>query len=428
MGKITLKGVILMEAIDAKIQNVLILGNGFDLAHELPTRYIDFMDFCDVIKSIFDKDRDFDKRISKKEKMNLFIKDILTNLNDIHKNSNSADEKDFNDEYFAAKEIYDCIYNNIWYKYFMELCAEKKIKGENWIDFESEMSFIIQLIDINTHSLLFECYDILDKIKLVDESQKFKIEIFKNVVFYNYNTRKIMKDFREDLYEHLEQLIRSLELYLSCFAGKLPINTKSLEIEKFNPDFIMNFNYTNTYCRIYNRNKKIFYVHGQCDGKRMSENNNMVLGIDEYWSKEKQDSNVNFTIFKKFAQRIRKMTGSENYSCMQRIKSHYKEKISRPTHHQFHEMVSSVYIFGHSLDITDKDILFEFLSSDATSVTIFCKDKSTQGELIAKVIEIIGEECLRKKAFHNPSKLKFLIQKDMVPIEEEEPLTSGAAT
>ena len=28
--------------------NILIIGNGFDLAHNLPTRYLDFMDFIEI--------------------------------------------------------------------------------------------------------------------------------------------------------------------------------------------------------------------------------------------------------------------------------------------------------------------------------------------------------------------------------------------
>lgn len=33
---------------------ILILGNGFDLAHNLPTRYSDFIDFCIGVCNIFD--------------------------------------------------------------------------------------------------------------------------------------------------------------------------------------------------------------------------------------------------------------------------------------------------------------------------------------------------------------------------------------
>lgn len=33
--------------------NILIIGNGFDLAHGLPTKYGDFLDFCKKLKMIY---------------------------------------------------------------------------------------------------------------------------------------------------------------------------------------------------------------------------------------------------------------------------------------------------------------------------------------------------------------------------------------
>lgn len=29
---------------------ILLIGNGFDLAHELPTQYVDFLDFCEKLE------------------------------------------------------------------------------------------------------------------------------------------------------------------------------------------------------------------------------------------------------------------------------------------------------------------------------------------------------------------------------------------
>ena len=37
--------------------NILVIGNGFDLAHELPTKYTDFLKFCtELIPLIFNSD------------------------------------------------------------------------------------------------------------------------------------------------------------------------------------------------------------------------------------------------------------------------------------------------------------------------------------------------------------------------------------
>lgn len=38
---------------EKKGKTVLILGNGFDLAHGLPTRYSDFLDFCQMVEKFW---------------------------------------------------------------------------------------------------------------------------------------------------------------------------------------------------------------------------------------------------------------------------------------------------------------------------------------------------------------------------------------
>ncbi|MDE6664272.1 MAG: bacteriophage abortive infection AbiH family protein, partial [Lachnospiraceae bacterium] len=44
--------------------NILVIGNGFDLAHELPTKYTDFLFFCSTIKCII-KENKIDDKIPK---------------------------------------------------------------------------------------------------------------------------------------------------------------------------------------------------------------------------------------------------------------------------------------------------------------------------------------------------------------------------
>lgn len=42
-----------MFAKGERIMNILIIGNGFDLAHGLPTKYGDFLDFCQKARRIY---------------------------------------------------------------------------------------------------------------------------------------------------------------------------------------------------------------------------------------------------------------------------------------------------------------------------------------------------------------------------------------
>ncbi|MBP3469037.1 MAG: hypothetical protein J6K26_05920, partial [Lachnospiraceae bacterium] len=143
---------------------------------------------------------------------------------------------------------------------------------------------------------------------------------------------------------------------------------------------------------------------------------NMVLGIDEYWSEKERDEHTDFTILKKFAQRILKNTGNESYKYLKEIRSLYEAgkniwtgcgdmTAAHP------DGVSYIYVFGHSLDITDRDVLADFIGDEATSVRIFCRDKGTEGELMANVIRLIGEDGLINKRYHVPTKLDFIIPK-----------------
>ena len=121
---------------------ILIIGNGFDLAHGLPTAYKDFMQFCNVVPS------DLLKNI---EHNDVIKRDVITKWN-IHSEIKAIIESALDDTSVLEKEIMpmiqelnDCIEENIWYEYFRKI--EEKMKGDNWIDFESEISDVIEYVD-----------------------------------------------------------------------------------------------------------------------------------------------------------------------------------------------------------------------------------------------------------------------------------------
>lgn len=148
---------------------------------------------------------------------------------------------------------------------------------------------------------------------------------------------------------------------------------------------------------------------------RSAEENDMVLGIDEYWTGDEKNERTNFTIFKKFSQRIQKHTGNDAYKYLKEMKKIFKTSgetwtggVNTSKVHS--DGVSHVYVFGHSLDVTDRDILSSFIGDDSTAVTVYCRDRGTEGELIANTIKLIGEEQLLDKSNHIPSKLSYVIQ------------------
>lgn len=406
-------------------KKVLILGNGFDLAHDLPTLYNNFLDFCERICKIYTNDF----LVSLNEyicsdlvnwKINECVKNelIKSYKNRVYETVNTGTVSYIKDIKTSNKDfdkLYSCIKANIWYNYFsnniLYNCFEK-----NWIDFELEIKLCIKYIDEHSKYLSRSVKDLFESCTFIgdEDNAKLRYSAFKSAVLKNSENVNDVFGLRKVLYEDLEDITKALEIYLNLVETN-KITQQYKDIADLNPDYIINFNYTHTYKNVYDTPAEIFYIHGEID----HDPNNMVLGIDEYWSEKERDSNTNFTIFKKFAQRIQKRTGIENYKWFNIIKSDYEKN----------NKAAEVFIFGHSLDITDKDILYDYLESEATLVTIYCKDKETEGKYIANVIKIIGEKRLLEKINQDPPKLKFVIQQPMIPIaKKEELLTSGAVT
>lgn len=369
-------------------EKILIIGNGFDLAHGLPTAYKDFMQFCNVVQTIL-----LDKECTS-------ISDAIENA-DIHSKIKAVIESELNNDTGILKnqtiqmvqELEGCIQENIWYKYFQKI--EKDMRGDNWIDFESEISEVIEYLDRKIDKLeqKYKRFDFINN-DLYAKNRKFFTTIFPDQLL-SLSGREI----RERCFNDLEKLTRALEIYLSVFVEKIDCDKLNI-ISEIQPDYVLSFNYTDTYERIYGIKEKkpeIFYIHGKCNAGNPMKENNMVLGIDEYWEGKDKDIHTNFSVFKKFVQRIRKKTGTGIYTTLDSIE--YSPILLNSE--------STVYVFGHSLDKTAKDILSQILGHEDARVKVYCKDKGSEGELIAKMIQLIGQDNLVDKVYANPSKLEF---------------------
>ena len=415
-----------------KGKTILILGNGFDLAHGLPTKYSNFLDFCWRVERIWTYGdvndqttiENFKNTYINGWKIDSTIKErILEEF--AERRSVAVDEGDFDIVVDSSElsEIHECLKDNIWYMYLKKLYEKNRMRGENWIDFESEIRLVIKAVDEETTFLS----DSWEKVTTMSLTTHFpsKFKEFKNMLSFEQYVKKKnlppkyepkIKDFREKAFEDLERLTRAFELYLVAFVETIPLEKKIPELLTINPDYVITFNYTNTYEKLYNKGK-VYHIHGKADASRSAKENNMVLGIDEYWTGDEKNEHTYFTIFKKFAQRIQKHTGSDGYQYLQEMKKIFSSSgqvwsggVDTSKVHP--DGVSHVYVFGHSLDITDKDILSGFIGDDSTAVTVFCWNKGTEGELIANTIRLIGEEKLLDKSNHLPSKLNYIIQKN----------------
>ena len=207
--------------------------------------------------------------------------------------------------------MHEYLKDNIWIAHFQNVYKKHLKEKENWIDFESEISGVIQNVDELYHAYM-----------------------------------EADREFYEAKIQHCkEKLPGRIEYY-------------NPDIDAIHPDAIFSFNYSDTWKRVYEYNRgnvKYSFIHGKAQSIPYIFNmdicidkNQMVLGIDEYLPTDRRNKEVEFIAFKKYYQRIYKKTENEYKSWLAEIDKQRKEGRNQE---------NKLYIFGHSLDVTDGDIL-----------------------------------------------------------------------
>ena len=352
--------------------NILILGNGFDLAHGLKTKYSDILEYLESVKQ-------------GKHKNNKFYDELKVNL-----------------------------YDNVWYGYLYAIYSSGKMKGINWIDFESEISHIIELIDRSEENIYKPFPDRFS----YDEKLNLFIEILNYRKYMPEHKAPTYSDFIKKSYNDLRRMIRCIEIYLYIIE-------KEQEIYNLSPDIIeiakklhavLCFNYTHTFTKKYHTNNAVdvHFIHGEINDDDNVESNNMVLGINEYYSMHDKDKHTNYNIYKKFTQRIINETGFlyRNWiTDMNNITHVGKTYMALEDYGD--DFYHNVYIFGHSLDVTDKDIIKEFIDRKDVRTIIYYHDKQQQAQQIANLVKMLGQENFISKINSVPQQICFRQQKEM---------------
>lgn len=325
--------------------NILVIGNGFDLAHGLKTRYIDFIDYV-------------------RNKM----------CNDFESNNYAS-------EIFRIVEMD----KNGFIKYFLSYTEE--IPG--WVDMERLIKRIIdqfQILFQNYKEYLCDGYFVEKKMpsELCDVLEQFGVKKdtfqYKSLgncftfdeysEIYGLNTRKIFQMLRRQL----DGLIRALECYLILETGLNPIDKSKVkkQIVEINPSYVISFNYTTTY-KLYGINDDdVFHVHGKIESKP----NNMVLGFDD-----DNPENLDFVYFKKYFQRIQKLTGyidSDRFSYTDGNGITYSNAMT-------------VHFYGHSMDNTDGDIIRK-LKKLSNGFVIYKYNQDDYEQKVINLIDVFGKE------------------------------------
>ncbi len=355
---------------------VLVVGNGFDLAHGLPTKYTDFLDACDSIKKAGFEWIDDAKS------------NILQNLDIDEKKRVVNIRTALCDEYYS--ELFELVSGNFWIEYFLKLRSRI---GENWFDFEEEIKEVVLFIN-------YEWPDIRPKLP---ERGRVIYDCI-NAVLKCLNSKKLNIQFRDsklflkEVFGEYKNLIRAFEIYIDGYVNKLNAQRKAtIANQKYT--HLLSFNYSDTYNRVYGNNVESCFIHGKAVFRREANKNNTVLGIEDVYE-DKEGNRIEgirkeVLPFEKYIQRIAKQTDNKIYNWLDGVVS------SEPC---------EVHFYGHSFAESDGDILGFII--DKANTVIFCLNEADMAEKIKNLAVILGRKKLERKVGLEEKSISFKLIED----------------
>ena len=388
---------------------ILMIGNGFDLEHELPTKYTQFLEFVTRFKYAYLSANSVPKRLY--DIKDDYLKTIFEN-------------PEYEDRVVALHTFTE---NNVWINYFQKVYKKHLANKENWIDFESEISSMIQTMDGLIKS--YESIAMGDS-KNENLEKNYRSKLY-NIIAPGGLKEETIKEYIPKLLCDLNKLIGALEIYIWDYVGNKKLKYYNPDIEKVHPSKVFSFNYSDTYRKLYACNRKeieysfahgvatnnIYFFTGKTDAskeeienciQKNTESNNMVLGIDEYLSEDRRSDEIEFIAFKKYYQRIYKKAGNEYKKWLQQIDENVKAGRKEE---------NTLYIFGHSLDVTDGDVLREFINHENLKTVIFYRNKEQLGQQIANLVKILKSDTVIEKVYGNNPTIIFRQQSKREEIE-----------
>jgi hypothetical protein len=349
--------------------DILIIGNGFDLAHNLPTKYTDYLF---LVKNITSFEKEFQKR----------------EINGVIDKDNRFNKYFYDEIYENREEIYKFIElakNNPWIRYFSN--CEAEIKG--WIDFEKEILPICNAFD-TLFDADFKEYKTIEKdgqqvyyvaienwydmLKLILWENLFLPKRSGNTIFIKEEYASIRQGFLKDkiIKELRESFIgfkKSMLMYMRLFINTQSINISN-QIKSLNPDYVVSFNYTEVEKNYYSLQKnRVCHVHGSISM------DSIVLGTDLI----KDDSKYVF-----LTKRFQRLTNVKDFS--------YKTFIAAMGKN------TSVDIIGHSLDENDKQIFEPFIRKSNVTNIYYYNNEDYENKII-NLLKVFGGDWVENRVF-----------------------------
>lgn len=381
----------------------VIVGNGFDIECGLETKYEHFLNFVDeTCKSEIFKSALMSLSLSSADLSRLFEDVVFSNI----------EEGDYKPELHTSMRLiayfgYATIMRNFWYQHFQSYKS-----GEKWVDFESELSRLIKQVEDsmrrgNAQSLSLDDYipvtavrdlnELAGAIGLTNAQVILGTTGTENAGYLNVRYRSLRDRLINDLYA----MTRAFEGYLKyTIIPKEIVSTVAIDelinlLENRDCVRVLCFNYTDTFERLLRDrgvNAEFCYVHGKVGSDERHDR--MVLGIDEHLAVEDIERFAGFAPFRKYHQRIYKET-----DCV------YKDWLDSITARP--NMPRDLFIFGHSLAPSDKEILKPFITAQGMQTVVFYHDEGMHADIITNLAANLGVDYLTRNVGGQKHTLEF---------------------
>jgi len=379
--------------------NILVLGNGFDIAHDLQTQYRDFLNYVELthdILAIKIPERQSAWEECKKCKECKIPQALKDNLDIWVYDKRSGMKRD---GLIDKQRDFHQYWGNFWFQLFKD-----KPSG-TWIDFEKDIKEACLTIENSMYNKgEIKAYD--DVYDMNSDFAKFKKYIKEENGLMTY------KQLIDLLYKDLYELVNAFDIYINYFINEEAINTVSCDIVSLNIDKVISFNYSNTYERHYDYYKDVEYdyIHGKAGQNINKVFSNLVLGYDE------NDNNINeklvtiFASFKKYYQRVLMETGNKYSRWVKEIHDDLEKEENQNDPKKIH----NVHFFGHSMDITDKDIIKALILNKNVKTTIYYYSREAKVAIVKNLIPVLGYNNFLE--YTNNGKIKLVFQGQIIRI------------
>jgi len=389
------------------MNRLIIIGNGFDLAHGLPTSYKHFIDdYWGGIESLNHNDEfiefDFNAEIEFKDINGL---DVLANkiiaFDDSIKFSDAEIYREYGNNIATGKypRSHILVYKNDFFK----LINKKSI--QKWVDIENEYYYQLKKIvkskclDVSKSSEYWLNEQRLQVIKLNNEFEKVKklLEKYLNdKIIVDVEMIKPISDlFKLDRRTHdyyLEFPSQDHET-LEKFQNEYNLN---LEIGKSITTYCLNFNYTMTIDKYINLAKQ--YGNDRMYG--------IVKNIQIHGRLNDQDNKVNFGFGDEMDDDYKIIENLDDNEYLRNFKSF--QYLQNSNYKQLLDFVESdqkfqVYIMGHSCGLSDRTMLNTiFEHPNCRSIKVFYyEEKDKEGNVLkdnyTEIIQNISRHFNKKK-------------------------------